>query len=68
MTIERASMAEKSRNSRHQRTLDAVSAHSIGESRANPHQARVMSPCCLIQACMAIPAATPALMLRVEPN
>ncbi len=34
----------------------------------NPHQARPMSPCCLIQACMAIPAATPALMLRVEPN
>ncbi len=27
-----------------------------------------MSPCCLIQACIAIPAATPALMLRVEPN
>ena len=26
-----------------------------------------MSPCCLIQACIAIPAATPALM-RVEPN
>ena len=33
-----------------------------------PYQAREMSPHCLIQACMAMPAATAALMLRVEPN
>ncbi len=33
-----------------------------------PYQAREMSACCLIQVCIAIPAATAALMLRVEPN
>ena len=33
-----------------------------------PYQAREMSPCCLIQVCIAMPAATAALTLRVEPN
>jgi hypothetical protein len=49
--------------------IPAVSAHSTpsAHTRCN-HHARRMSPCCLIQACSAIPAATPALMLRVEPN
>ena len=49
--------------------ISAVTAHSTSSSHTRcPHHARPMSPCCRIQACMAIPAATPALMLRVEPN
>jgi hypothetical protein len=33
-----------------------------------PYHARDVSACVTIQACIAIPAATSALMLRVEPN
>ena len=33
-----------------------------------PYQALEMSPCWAIQVCMAMPAATAALMLRVDPN
>ena len=36
--------------------------------RVPRYQARDRSACCLIQACMAMPAATPALMDRVDPN
>src|SRR5207302_204449 len=35
---------------------------------AHAYQALAMFPCWLIQACMAIPAATATLMLRVDPN
>ena len=37
-------------------------------ARLRGHQARSRSACCRIQVCIAMPAATAALMLRVEPN
>ena len=40
----------------------------VAVTRQRTYQARTMSPCCVIHVCIAIPAATPALMLRVEPN
>lgn len=56
------------------RTVGAShAAHRIrrrAKALANRHhyQALAMFPCWLIQLCMAIPAATATLMLRVEPN
>ena len=40
----------------------------VAAAAARAYQARPRSPCWTIQVCMAMPAATAALMLRVEPN
>ncbi len=52
----------------HSGTRFRTGIHECESSASRRYQAWVMSACCRIQACIAMPAATPALMLRVEPN
>src|SRR6202012_891441 len=61
--VETADRADGTHHAAHR-----IRCRATALAKPRNYQALAMFPCCVIQVCMAIPAATAALMLRVEPN